>query len=124
MIGEKKEITATDIIRSMKRLGFPYEDIYDTFTGAGISEEEIQILIDRIDADFEDAQIESRTSRLSKEMKEVLDLELEKIKIEIESKFRSLESSMKECQTQLEMLEKRLRKPERDSCRKEENKKT
>lgn len=92
----------------MKRQGFSKEDIYDTLTGAGIPGNEVQLLIDRIEIDFEDASMKSKTSRLGEEVKKIFSSELEKTKTELDSKIRILNESLKSAESGLERLEERI----------------
>jgi hypothetical protein len=55
----------------MKRLGFADAEIYDTLTGIGLPGEQIQLLIDRISAEFHEAGLEPQISRLASEVEKV-----------------------------------------------------
>ncbi len=98
--------TATEIVRSMKRLGFSYEEIYDTLTGTGIPGGEVQLLIDRIETDFEDAEVESRKSRIATEVEDILERKLEKKKTKIESKLRTINREMKSMNGEVNTIKK------------------
>lgn len=108
MLDSKPEITITDVVRSMKRSGFSYEEIYDTLSGAGISGGEAQLLLDRIESDFEDAKIKSRTSRLGEEVKKIFSSKLEENKIKLNSKLRIMNQNLKTATSDLKMLEDRI----------------
>ncbi|MEW6592726.1 MAG: hypothetical protein AB1305_03450 [Candidatus Hadarchaeota archaeon] len=64
-------ISALDVIQSMMREGFSRGDVYDVLTGTGLPGEQVQLMIDRVKADFEGAGLEPRTSRLAAEVERV-----------------------------------------------------
>lgn len=64
-------VAASDVVRSMKREGFVDDEIYDVLTGIGLPGEQVQLLLDRVSAEFEEAGLEPRTSRLGAEVREV-----------------------------------------------------
>lgn len=92
----------------MRRLGFSQDEIFDTFTGAGVPSSDVQILLDRVEIDFEDAEFEDQASRLSKEVDEVFSQKLEKVKIELESKLRKMNHHVKSVSNDLDSLEERV----------------
>ncbi len=108
MFKSEEKPTATNLIRSMKRLGFLDEEIYDTLTNAGLPGGDVQILIDRIETDFEDAEMESQKSRLGKEVEEIVEQKTEKLEIKICSELRKINKNMKEVQNELSSLQDRL----------------
>lgn len=105
MLDGEGEPKIVDIIRSMKSYGYSQGEIYDVVTGAGAPGEEIQILMDRIESDFEDAEFESRTSRITEEVGEIFEEELEAFKLEIGSTLRSLEGNIKDLRNEQRILE-------------------
>lgn len=108
MFDSRNEVTATDIARSMKRLGFLQQEIYDTLTGTGISGGEVQLLLDRIEDEFEDVELESRVSRLAEEVEKIFGLKMEKLKIELNSRLRVLNRNVGEMSSDLESLNSRI----------------
>ncbi len=50
------------------RAGFSRDEIYDVLTSAGLFGEQIQLMIDRVSAEFHEAKIESRPSKLASEV--------------------------------------------------------
>lgn len=108
MLNSDKNTTATDVARSMRRLGFSREGIYDTLTGAGIPGGEVQLLLDRIEDEFEDTELESRISQLAEEVEKIFGSELEKFKIEFESSMRSVNEDLKSVLSCMESLENRI----------------
>lgn len=96
------------MVRSMKRIGFSYAEIYDTLTGTGLSGGEVQLLLDRIETDFEDAKMESRDSRLGEEVEEVFEKKLKSFQIEVESNLRTLRQKIESLSTDLEILAERI----------------
>jgi len=63
-----KGVAASDIIRSMMRAGFSHEEIYDVLTEVGLPGEQLQLLMDRVAAEFHEANLEPRPSRLAIEV--------------------------------------------------------
>lgn len=108
MLSSKEEFTATSVIRSMKRFGFPPGEIYDTLTGAGIQGGEVQLLMDRIEDDFEDAKIESRASRLGEEVEEIFQNKLRDVMVELRSELRSFKRDITSVSGKLDSLEDRV----------------
>ena len=80
-------VAASDIVRSMKREGFLDEEIYDVLTGIGLPGEHVQLIIDRVSAEFSEAKLEPRTTRLGVEVKRVFDEALKEIQHEILTKI-------------------------------------
>ncbi|MEW6222687.1 MAG: hypothetical protein AB1476_05215 [Candidatus Hadarchaeota archaeon] len=64
-------ISALDVIQSMMREGFSRGDVYDVLTGMGLPGEQVQLMIDRVKAEFEGAGLEPRPSRLAAEVEKV-----------------------------------------------------
>ncbi|MCK4405567.1 MAG: hypothetical protein KAV43_03565, partial [Hadesarchaea archaeon] len=64
-------VAASDVIRSMMRSGFSHDEIYDVLAGTGLPGEQIQLLIDRVAAEFQEAKFEPQTSRLGVEVEKV-----------------------------------------------------
>ncbi len=104
MINSDNGLTVTDVIKSMKREGFSYEEIYDTLSGAGVKSDDLQILFDRIEEELEGMNFASRKSRLSREVEEIFELKLKNLKIELDSKFRILDSKVESAKEDLERL--------------------
>lgn len=102
------EITCTSVIRSMSRAGFSQEEIYDTITGMGVSDVDVQILLDRVKADLDTVEFESRVSRLSREVEEIIEVKLEQIMIEINSEMRILGNEVNSMKNSLDRLESRI----------------
>ncbi len=108
MFGSDERPTILDVVRSMKRLGFSYEEIYDVLTSAGISSGEVELFLDRIEVDFDDIKIKSKKSRIGEELEKVFKHHLKKIKIEINSEIRILKEKIKSTNTGIERLEQRI----------------
>ncbi|KXB06622.1 hypothetical protein AKJ52_01915 [candidate division MSBL1 archaeon SCGC-AAA382C18] len=92
----------------MKRLGFPDEEIYDALTGSGLPGGDVQLLMDRIEADFEDAEMDSQKYRLAEEVEQIIEQKIEKMETNIESKYRSADRNIKEVQNELSSLKNRM----------------
>lgn len=103
-----KDITCTSIIRSMSRAGFSQEEIYDVITGTGISGDDVQLVLDRVKSDFEKIEFKSRTSRLSREVENIIDVKLEEASIEFNSKIRILGGKISSMESSLDRLENRM----------------
>lgn len=116
MFDSEKEPMIVDVVRSMKRVGFSYEEVFDVLTGAGISGGEVQLLLDRVEENFEDAKVESRASRLGKEVEIIFDKKLGEIDIELESKFRTFNRKLEEMNNAIEILENRVSELQRVCC--------
>lgn len=88
-------VASSDIVRSMMRAGFSHEEIYDVLTGVGLPGEQLQLLMDRIAADFHTAKLESRPSQLAVEVERMIRQSQEKMQRElvfrIEASARQLE---------------------------------
>lgn len=108
MFDSEKEPMIIDVVRSMKRVGFSYEEVFDVLTGAGISGGELQLLLDRVEENFEDAKVESRASRLGKEVETIFDKKLGEVNIELESKFRTFNRKLEKMNNAIEILENRV----------------
>jgi len=101
-------LAASDVIRSMMRLGFTRDEIHDTLAGLGLPGEQVQLLIDRIAADFHEAGIEPQPSRLGKEIREVFKIELEETKHELLVRVDSLSREVGLLRVELEKLGRRI----------------
>lgn len=64
-------VAASDVIRSMVRSGFSHDEIYDVLAGTGLPGEQVQLLIDRVAAEFREAKLQPQTSRLGVEVEKV-----------------------------------------------------
>ena len=109
MFQSNSEPSIIDVIRSMKRTGFQYEEIYDTLTGAGISSEETELLLTRIETDFEDTQFDSKKTRLGKEVKDIFSTEMKKTKTEITSDIKFLKEKTKDLKSEIQNLNERIK---------------
>lgn len=117
MLEAKDGLASTDVIRSMRRLGFQRGEIYDTLTGTGLPGEEIQLLIDRVEVEFEDARLEPRTSRLAEEVDRIFRARLEKSKSEFKEKLHSLDYALQSIKSEVEKLKDRIVELQTMICR-------
>jgi DNA-binding transcriptional MerR regulator len=101
-------IAALDVIRSMMRMGFSHEEIYDVLTGMGLPGEQVQLLIDRVSAEFEDAKLEPVPSRLGKEVEEIFKRELDEVKHEMLTRLDSISRELQLIKLELEKLSERV----------------
>lgn len=109
MFQSDEETSIISVVRSMKRTGFQYEEIYDILTGAGISSEETELLLNRIETDFEDAKFDSKKTRLGKEVEEILSSEMKKTKNELNSDIKSLKEKIKTLDSEIQNLNDRIK---------------
>lgn len=98
------EPAPTDFIRSMKRLGFSRGEIYDTLTGAGLQGEEVELLMERVEINFQDMEFESKTSRLGSEVEEIFENRLNGTEIKMNSEFRILKRKLDSLESSIEGL--------------------
>lgn len=103
-----KGLAASDVIRSMKRLGFADDEIYDVLTGVGLPGEQMQLLIDRVSAEFEEANLESRTSRLAIEVQRIFNDSLMGAKSEMSIKMSTLSDELQLIRSEIEKLSNRI----------------
>ena len=99
-------VAASDIVRSMKREGFSDEEIYDVLTGIGLPGEQVQLIIDRVSAEFSEAKLEPRTTRLGTEMKRVFEEALKEIQHEILTKIDAFSRELALTKNEVEKLHK------------------
>ena len=101
-------LTASDIIRSMTRAGFSRDEIYDVLSGIGLPGEQIQLLIDRVAAEFHEAGLEPRPSRLSAEVEIVFEKALGKLQHMMLARMDTLAQLLELAKTELEKLGRRV----------------
>jgi len=99
-------VAASDIVRSMKREGFSDEEIYDVLTGIGLPGEHVQLIIDRVSAEFSEAKLEPRTTRLGVEVKRVFEEALKEIQHEILTKIDTFSRELMLAKNEVEKLHK------------------
>jgi len=97
-------VAASDVIRSMMRMGFSHDEIYDVLTGVGLLGEQIQLLIDRVSAEFHEAKIEPRTSRLGVEVDRVFGEAFEELRSELFARMGSVARELEFVKVKLEKL--------------------
>jgi len=101
-------VAASDVVRSMKREGFADEEIYDVLTGTGLFGEQVQLLIDRIAAEFEEAKLEPKPSRLGVEVSKMFKAEFEDFKHGLTTRIDSLSHGLGFLKVELEKLGRRV----------------
>jgi hypothetical protein len=101
-------LIASDIIRSMTRAGFSRDEIYDVLSGIGLPGEQVQLLIDRVAAEFHDAGLEPRPSRLSAEVEIVFEKALGKLQHTMLARMDTLTQRLELAKTELEKLGRRV----------------
>jgi len=99
-------VAASDIVRSMKREGFSDEEIYDVLAGIGLPGEHVQLIIDRVSAEFSEAKLEPRTTRLGVEVKRVFEEVLKETRHEILTKIDTFSRELVLAKNEVEKLHK------------------
>lgn len=97
-------VAASDVIRSMMRAGFSRDEIYDVLTGVGLPGEQIQLLVDRVSAEFHKAKLEPRTSRLGVEVERVFGGAFEELRSEMFARMDSVARELEFVKVKLEKL--------------------
>jgi len=92
----------------MKRLGFADDEIYDVLTGIGLPGEQVQLLIDRVSAEFEEAKLEPRTSRLAAEVQRIFKEALLETRSEISAQMKALSDELQLIRSEIERLCNRI----------------
>lgn len=108
MFDSKNDFSISKIAKSMKRQGFSQTEIYDIFTGAGLPRKEIQLLLDRIDMEYEKDGLDPKPTRLGKEVKTIFKDEMKKIKTDLMSENRIIKGKINKANKLLENLEERV----------------
>lgn len=101
-------IAASDVIRSMKRLGFADDEVYDTLTGIGLPGEQVHLLIDRVSAEFQEAKLEPRTSRLGAEVREIFRETFDDARFALLARIDALSRELQLSRNELEKLNERV----------------
>ena len=101
-------LAASDVIRSMKRLGFADDEIYDTLAGIGLPGEQVQLLIDRVSAEFHEAGLEPQTSRLASEVREIFKDALEETRLMLITRMDGLSRELQFVEAEIEKLGNRI----------------
>ena len=101
-------VAASDVIRSMMRAGFSYDEIYDVLTGVGLPGEQVQLLIDRVSAEFHGAGLEPRPSRLATEVTRVFQEKIGDLQHTVQTQTGSLGNQLGFLRTELEKLGRRV----------------
>jgi hypothetical protein len=99
-------VAASDIVRSMKREGFADEEIYDVLAGIGLPGEQVQLIIDRVSAEFSEAKLEPQTTRLGVEVKRVFEETLGETRHEILTKIDAFSRELMLAKNEVEKLHK------------------
>lgn len=108
MLKPNSGVAASDVIRSMKRLGFADDEIYDVLTGIGLPGEQVQLLIDRVSVEFEEAKLEPRTSRLATEVQRIFKDVLLETRSEISAQIKALSDELQLIRSEIERLGNRI----------------
>ncbi len=92
----------------MMRAGYPPYEIYDVLSGVGIPGDQVQLLIDRVAAEFHDAGLEPQPSRLAKEVQSIFRIELDEALENVSLRMSSVSREMELIKVELEKLSKRV----------------
>lgn len=101
-------VAASDVIRSMMRSGFSHDEIYDVLAGTGLPGEQIQLLIDRVAAEFQEAKFEPQTSRLGVEVEKVFSGAFEGLQHDLFERIDSVSRKLELVRAELEKLGMRV----------------
>jgi DNA-binding transcriptional MerR regulator len=104
-----KGVAVSDLIRSMLRMGFSREEIYEVLAGAGVFGEEIHLLMEHLRAEFEESGLEARPSHLAGELLRALKPELEALVREVTARLDSLRLEVEEMGEELRRRRRRAR---------------
>jgi hypothetical protein len=105
----RKGVEVSDLIRSMMRMGFSREEIYEVLAGAGVFGEEVHLLMEHLRAEFEESGLEARPSHLAGELLRVLKPELEALAREVFARLDFLQREVEEIGEELRRRRKRAR---------------
>jgi hypothetical protein len=92
----------------MMREGYSREEIYDVLSGAGFLGEHVQLLIDRVAAEFREACMGPRPSRLAAEVEEVFGRKFEELSHATLTSVDSLARQLELLRTEIEKLGRRV----------------
>jgi len=101
-------VAASDVIRSMMRSGFSKDEIYDVLVGTGLPGEQVQLLIDRVAAEFREAKFEPQISRLGVEVEKVFSETFEGLEHNLFARIDSVSQKLELVRAELEKLGVRI----------------
>lgn len=101
-------MAASDVIRSMMRSGFSRDEIYDVLAGTGLPGEQVQLLIDRVAAEFREAKFEPQISRLGVEVEKVFSEAFEGLQHDLFARIDSIPRKLELVKVELEKLGVRI----------------
>ena len=101
-------VAASDVIRSMMRSGFSHDEIYDVLAGTGLPGEQVQLLIDRVAAEFREAKFEPQISRLGVEVEKVFSEAFDGLRHDLFARIDSVSRKLEFVRTELEKLGMRV----------------
>lgn len=99
-----KGVEASDVIRSMTRAGFSREEIYDVLAGVGLPGEQLQLLMDRVAADFHEANLEPRPSRLAIEVERIFRSSIDDVRHDLLARTDSLARQLELVKLEMEKI--------------------
>lgn len=101
-------VVASDVIRSMMRLGFVRDEIYDVLAGLGLPGEQVQLLIDRVAVEFYEIKLEPQPSRLAVEVTSVFEKALAGLQHTLLTQIDSIPRELESVKLELEKLGMRV----------------
>lgn len=108
MFKSRGSIAASDVIRSMKHMGFADDEIYDVLAGIGLPGEQVQLLIDRVSAEFAEAKLEPQTSRLAAEVQRIFKEALLETQSRVSAQMKELSDGLQLIRSEVEKLSNRV----------------
>ncbi len=109
MFRTKKEPTIIDVVKSMKRKGYQYQEIHHILTSAGIPEEEAEKLLKRIEHEFTEKQINPQKDIITKELEKILKNQIKQQTSQIKSQIKTLKHKIRKNNTKIENLNNRTK---------------
>lgn len=92
----------------MMRSGFSRDEIYDVLAGTGLPGEQVQLLIDRVAAEFREAKFEPQISRLGVEVEKVFSEAFEGLQHDLFARIDSIPRKLELVKVELEKLGVRI----------------
>lgn len=88
----------------MMHAGFSRDEMYDLMTEVGLQGEQVQLMIDRVAAEFHGTEMRPRPSRIANEVERVFQEAIEELKHEMFSRANSFALQQEIIKTELEKM--------------------
>jgi hypothetical protein len=92
----------------MTREGFSRDEIYDVLSGIGLPGEQVQLLIDRVAAEFHEAGLDPKPSRIGAEVGRVFEEKFEELRHAALTRVDSLAHQLELLRTEIRKLRRRM----------------